>query len=64
MLCFCRSVSTLRFESRFESGNLHRAVQVGPAEYDLLLSTDTNSHGHTQWFYFAYAPVPALLCRS
>lgn len=42
----------LIFESRFESGNLHRVVQVSDTSYDLVLSTDVNSHGHTQWFFF------------
>ena len=45
------SVRTLQFESRFESGNLQRAVKVGPTEYDLYLRTDKNS-GHVQWYYF------------
>ena len=31
--------STLLFESRFESGNLHRATQVQEFEYDLELSS-------------------------
>lgn len=29
---------TLTFESRFECGNLRKAVQVGPREYDLVVS--------------------------
>jgi hypothetical protein len=29
--------NTLQFESRFESGNLHRASQIGEFEYDLEL---------------------------
>lgn len=32
--------STLIFESRFESGNLHRATQVSEFEYDLDLKFD------------------------
>ena len=44
---------TLVFESRFESGNLRRAIRVGPSEYDLELSPDFNTRGHTQWFFFA-----------
>ena len=43
---------TLIFESRFESGNLSLASKVSPNEYNLLLQTDINSKGHTQWFYF------------
>lgn len=45
--------ATLVFESRMESGNLRRAVQVYPHEYDLILSPDVNTRGHTQWFYFS-----------
>lgn len=53
--CTCSSRSTippLQFESRFESGNLRAAVRVGPTEYELMLEPDTNTLGHTQWFYF------------
>lgn len=44
--------SALQFESRFESGNLQKAVQVGAYEYELTLRTDLYSGKHTQWFYF------------
>lgn len=30
---------TLIFESRFESGNLRKAMKVGPFEYELYLKT-------------------------
>ncbi|KAM7414228.1 hypothetical protein PAMA_019176 [Pampus argenteus] len=43
---------TLEFESRFESGNLHKAVQVGVYDYELTLRTDMYTSKHTQWFYF------------
>jgi hypothetical protein len=43
---------TLVFESRFESGNLRRAVQVYEYEYDLILRPDTGTKGNTQWYYF------------
>lgn len=43
---------TLVFESRFESGNLRRAIQVYEYEYDLILKPDVNTRAHTQWFYF------------
>ena len=45
--------TTLVFESRFESGNLFRATQVGTYEYDLHLCSDWNTSTHIQWFYFA-----------
>ena len=47
----------LLFESRFESGNLRRAVQVSEYEYDLILRPDANTRGHTQWFYFGVAKM-------
>ncbi|KAM9854713.1 cytosolic carboxypeptidase 2 [Aulostomus maculatus] len=43
---------TLEFESRFESGNLQKAVQVGAYDYELTLRTDLYTTKHTQWFYF------------
>ena len=44
--------NTLIFESRFESGNLKRAVKVGEFEYDLYLKNDYGTLGFTQWYYF------------
>ncbi|XP_054632653.1 cytosolic carboxypeptidase 2 [Dunckerocampus dactyliophorus] len=43
---------SLEFESRFESGNLQKAVQIGPFNYELTLRTDLYTNKHTQWFYF------------
>lgn len=31
---------TLIFESRFESGNLRKAIKVGPYEYELYMKND------------------------
>lgn len=42
----------LLFESRFESGNLRKVIQVGPREYELILNSDINSDRHHNWFYF------------
>jgi len=54
----------LRFESHFESGNLSKAVMIFPEEYDLLMSTDSHSEGHTQWFYFSIEnAVPGVKYR-
>ena len=39
--------NTLVFESRFESGNLRRAVQVGEYEYDLILKFDYGTTNYT-----------------
>ncbi|XP_066490845.1 cytosolic carboxypeptidase 4 isoform X2 [Tiliqua scincoides] len=42
----------LKFFSRFESGNLRKAIQIREFEYDLILNADVNSSQHHQWFYF------------
>ncbi|KAL4005313.1 hypothetical protein ACER0C_005026 [Sarotherodon galilaeus] len=54
----CQSDS-LRFFSKFESGNLRKAVQVRRYEYDLILNPDVNSSQHTQWFYFEVSNMTA-----
>ncbi|KAK2949852.1 putative Cytosolic carboxypeptidase Nna1 [Blattamonas nauphoetae] len=41
----------------FECGNLKKAVQVYQWEYDLTLRIDTNTKGHTQWYYFTVTNV-------
>lgn len=43
----------LIFDSNFECGNLDRASIVSLSEYDLFLNPDTNTKGHSQWFFFA-----------
>lgn len=43
---------SLQFESRFESGNLSKAIQVGRWDYELYLRHDLYTKKHTQWFYF------------
>ncbi|TRY99459.1 hypothetical protein DNTS_022999 [Danionella cerebrum] len=43
---------SLRFNSKFESGNLRKAIQVRKFEYDLILNSDINSNHYHQWFYF------------
>ena len=42
----------VRFESRFENGNLSKAIMLTETEYNLVLSFDYNTNGHTQWYYF------------
>ncbi|XP_011339802.2 cytosolic carboxypeptidase 1 isoform X2 [Ooceraea biroi] len=49
----------LRFESRFESGNLRKAIQIGSREYDLILTPDVNSGSRHQWFYFEVSNMEA-----
>jgi len=43
---------TLIFESRFESGNLKRVIQVDDYEYDLYLNPDISTGTFTQWYFF------------
>jgi hypothetical protein len=42
----------VQFDSSFESGNLDMAIRVKKNEYDLFLRSDTNTRGHTCWYYF------------
>jgi cytosolic carboxypeptidase protein 2/3 len=50
--------STLIFESRFESGNLRRAVRVQETNsYNLILKYDHDTTTYTQWFYFKISNV-------
>ncbi|XP_077296694.1 cytosolic carboxypeptidase 2-like [Arctopsyche grandis] len=42
----------LHFESRFESGNLAKAVKITSTYYELYLRTDLYTNRHMQWFYF------------
>lgn len=42
----------LLFESRFESGNLAKAVKITPVYYELYLRSDMYTNRHSQWFYF------------
>jgi hypothetical protein len=48
--------NTLIFDSRFESGNLHKAIKLTDNEYNLLIDYDTETLGHTQWYYFSVKP--------
>lgn len=49
----------LKFCSRFESGNLRKAIQIREHEYDLLLDSDINTNSHHQWFYFEVSNMSA-----
>jgi hypothetical protein len=47
----------LRFNARFESGNLHSAYVLGPDTYHVLMEYDPNSSRTCQWFYFQVTNV-------
>lgn len=49
----------LKFDSRFENGNLHKAIKLSENDYNLLLNYDTETLGHTQWYYFSVKPYKA-----
>ncbi|XP_023311172.1 cytosolic carboxypeptidase Nna1-like isoform X2 [Anoplophora glabripennis] len=48
----CPEQDTLKFESRFESANLARAIMITPNFYELHLRADMYTSRHMQWFYF------------
>jgi len=43
---------SLKFESRFESGNLAKVIRITEAYYELYLRPDFYTSKHCQWFYF------------
>ena len=43
---------TLIFESRFESGNLRKAIKVNQFEYELYMKNDYGTQSYCQWYYF------------
>ncbi|XP_023599815.1 cytosolic carboxypeptidase 4-like [Myotis lucifugus] len=50
--CQGTAPNCLWFSSKFESGNLRKAIQVREFEYDLLINTDINCTQYQQWFNF------------
>ena len=48
--CISKEDTTLRFDSRFESGNLNKVYKINEFSYHLILEYD--SDGSCQWFYF------------
>lgn len=44
---------TLKFNSKFESGNLYKAVKLSDYEYLLFLNSDVGSSAHNHWYYFS-----------
>ncbi|XP_055304001.1 cytosolic carboxypeptidase Nna1-like [Sitodiplosis mosellana] len=55
--CNVVSDDDLVFESRFESGNLAKAIKITPVYYELYLRPDLYTNKHTQWFYFRVTNV-------
>jgi Zinc carboxypeptidase/Cytosolic carboxypeptidase N-terminal domain len=44
---------TLTFNSKFESGNLSKAIKMSDYEYNLMIRSDLNSSGNNHWYYFS-----------
>ncbi|CAG9859779.1 unnamed protein product [Phyllotreta striolata] len=53
----CPGDETLKFESRFESGNLAKAIMITPTYYELHLRSDLYTNRHMQWYYFRVSNV-------
>lgn len=51
---------SLKFESRFESGNLLYAFQLSEHSYQLILHNDSNTYGYNQWFFFKVSSFSKL----
>ena len=45
--------TTLVFDSRFESGNLAKAVKMSDYEYKLYINNDIGTYDCNHWFYFS-----------
>ena len=50
---YISKINSLLFDSNFESGNLDCVIKINENEYDLFMRVDSNTKGHTSWFYFA-----------
>ena len=44
---------TLTFDSKFECGNLHKAVKISDYEYMLYVHSDTNTNDQNHWYYYS-----------
>lgn len=51
------SKSDLHFDADFECGNLDLVVKVSEMEYDLFMRVDSNTRGHTCWFFFKVSQI-------
>ncbi|OMJ79432.1 hypothetical protein SteCoe_20533 [Stentor coeruleus] len=45
--------SLLTFNSKFECGNLSKAIKLSDYEYDLYIRSDTNNPRQNHWYYFS-----------
>ena len=49
----------LKFESRFEGGNLRKVIKRSIWQYDLILNPDVSSQGNCKYFFFEVSNVRA-----
>jgi len=42
----------IHFNSDFEGGHLDVAILKGANEFDLFMRADSNTRGHTNWYFF------------
>ena len=45
-------ICPIKFDSDFEGCNLDLVLQKSKNQYDLFMRVDTNTRGHTNWYYF------------
>ena len=55
---------SLKFESRFESGNLAKVIRITETYYELHLRPDLYTGKHCQWFYFQVCICSAIFIFS
>ncbi|KAK8892202.1 hypothetical protein M9Y10_029425 [Tritrichomonas musculus] len=55
-----KSDQTIRFNSRFESGNLLYAYKLNPSSYHCILDNDHSSEEQCQWFYFQMSNIQII----
>ena len=44
---------TLRFNSKFESGNLYKAIKLSDYDYQLYINNDIGTYNQNHWYYFS-----------
>ena len=47
------TTNALYFDSKFESGNLAKVIQINEKTYSLTLHNDDTDKKDSQWYYFA-----------
>lgn len=45
--------TTLRFNSKFESGNLYKSIKLSDYDYNLYIHNDIGTYNQNHWYYFS-----------